>query len=148
MNEKVVASCWLLTSLYYIVINQQDAAVRSQFYFTAGSLYMFRVLSTPIVRSTLNCIYSLRYRSYYRCSYLLPTWPACLLRYNKTPAELHHAGFIYYNLHDARNHENPPKKFSLFNIQQYSSTKHEYCWMLNDNEISLNISLYFMTYAV
>ena len=25
---------------------------------------------------------------------------------NKTPAELHHAGFIYYNLHDARNHEN------------------------------------------
>ena len=30
----------------YIVINQQYAAVRSQFYFTAGSLYMFRVLST------------------------------------------------------------------------------------------------------
>ena len=27
-------------------------------------LYMFRVLSTPIIRSTLNCIYSLRYRSY------------------------------------------------------------------------------------
>ena len=29
----------------------------------AGSLYMFRVLCTPIIRSTLNCIYSLRYRS-------------------------------------------------------------------------------------
>ena len=29
-----------------------------------------------------------------------------LLRCNKKPAELHHAGFIYYNLHDARNHEN------------------------------------------
>ena len=26
------------------------------FYFTAGLLYMFRVLSTPIIRSTLNCI--------------------------------------------------------------------------------------------
>jgi len=36
----------------YIIINQQDAAVRSQFYFTAGSLYMFRVLSTPILRIT------------------------------------------------------------------------------------------------
>ena len=35
-----------------IIINRQDAAVRSQFYFTAGSLYMFRVLSTPIIRST------------------------------------------------------------------------------------------------
>ena len=29
-----------------------------------------------------------------------------LLRCNKTSAELYHAGFIYYNLHDARNHEN------------------------------------------
>ena len=26
------------------------------FYFTAGLLYMFRVLSTPIIRSTINCI--------------------------------------------------------------------------------------------
>ena len=42
----------------------------------AGSRYMFRVLCTPIIRSTLNCIYSLRYRSYYRCSYFLPTWPS------------------------------------------------------------------------
>jgi len=47
-----------------IIGNQQDAAVRSQFYFTAGSLYMFRVLSTPIIRCTSNCIYSLWYRSY------------------------------------------------------------------------------------
>ena len=61
--------------IIYIVTNQQDEAVRSQFYFTAGSLYIFRVLSTPIIRSTLNCIYSLRYRFYYRCSYLLLTWP-------------------------------------------------------------------------
>ena len=40
----------------YITISQQDAAVGSQFYFSAGLLYMFRVLSTPIIRSTLNCI--------------------------------------------------------------------------------------------
>ena len=36
--------------------NQQDVAVRSQFYCTGGLLYVFRVLSTPIIRSTLNCI--------------------------------------------------------------------------------------------
>jgi hypothetical protein len=43
---------------FFIVINQQDAAVRGQFYFTAGSLYTFWVLSTPIS----SCI--------------LPTWPS------------------------------------------------------------------------
>ena len=35
-------------------IIQQDVAVRSQFYFTAALLYMFRVFSTPIIRSTLT----------------------------------------------------------------------------------------------
>jgi hypothetical protein len=38
----------------YIIIIQQDAAVRCLFYFTAALLYMFRVLSTPIIRSTLT----------------------------------------------------------------------------------------------
>ena len=47
---------WITQYIYYITINQQDAAIRSQFYFTAGLLYMFRELSTPIIRSTLNCI--------------------------------------------------------------------------------------------
>ena len=41
-------------SKYYTTIIQQDAAVRSQFYFTAALFYMFRVLSTPIIRSTLT----------------------------------------------------------------------------------------------
>jgi len=47
-------------------IIQQDAAVRSQIYFNAASLYMFRVLSTPIIRGLLTvstctggCRYSL-----------------------------------------------------------------------------------------
>ena len=40
-------------AILYTVI-QQDAAVRSQFYFTAALLYMLRVLSTPIIRSTLT----------------------------------------------------------------------------------------------
>jgi len=38
----------------YTTIIQQDVAVHSQFYFTAALLYMFRVLTTPIIRSTLN----------------------------------------------------------------------------------------------
>jgi len=32
----------------------------------------------------------------------------------KTPAELHHAGFIYYNLHDARNHENQIPEWTVY----------------------------------
>jgi len=38
-----------------------------------------------------------------------------VLRCNKTPAELHRAGFIYYNLHDARNHENQIHKCKASN---------------------------------
>ena len=75
IQTTVLYDKWVYKYRRYIIINQQDAALHSQFYFTAGSLNMFRVLSTPIIRSTLNCIYSLRYRSYYRWSYLLPTWP-------------------------------------------------------------------------
>ena len=37
-------------------------AVHSPIYFTAETLYMFRV-STPIIRSTKTCNRSLRYRS-------------------------------------------------------------------------------------
>ena len=41
-----------------------------------GSLYMFRVFYTRIIRSTIcNCIYSHWYKPWYRLSYLLPAWP-------------------------------------------------------------------------
>ena len=40
--------------MVYITIIQQDVAVCSQFYFTAELLYMFRVLSTPIIRNKLT----------------------------------------------------------------------------------------------
>ena len=42
---------------------QLDAAVGSLIYSTAKSLYMFRLPTAPIIRSTKNCIRSLRYRS-------------------------------------------------------------------------------------
>ena len=57
----------------YITIIQQDATVRGQFYFTAGLLFMFWVLSTPIIRSTLT-VSTASGTGHYRCSYLPPTW--------------------------------------------------------------------------
>ena len=45
-----------------------------------GSLYMFRVFYTPIIRSTIfNCIYSHWYKPQYRLCYLLPAWPGATL---------------------------------------------------------------------
>jgi len=37
---------------------------KQSIYYCASSLYMLRVSTTPIVRSTQNCNYSLRYWSY------------------------------------------------------------------------------------
>jgi len=51
------------TSVVSILIKiQPDATVR-RYLFTAKSLYMFRVSTAPIIRSTQNCNRSLRYRS-------------------------------------------------------------------------------------
>ena len=48
---------------------------KQSIYYSASSLYMFRVPITPIIRSTQNYNCSLRYWSYFLCSYLHPTWP-------------------------------------------------------------------------
>jgi len=40
---------------------------------------MFRVSTTPIIRGTQNCNYSLRYWSYFLCSYIPTTWQSFLL---------------------------------------------------------------------
>ena len=45
-------------------------------YYSEGSSYMFRASTTPIIRSTQNCNYSLWYQSLFLCSYLPPTWPS------------------------------------------------------------------------
>ena len=45
---------------------------KQSIYYSASSLYIFRVSTTPIIRSTQNCKYSLRCW----CSYLPPTWPS------------------------------------------------------------------------
>ena len=49
---------------------------KQSIYYFASSLYMFRVSNTPIIRSTQNCNYRLRYLSYFLCSCLPPTWPS------------------------------------------------------------------------
>ena len=49
---------------------------KQSIYYSAGSLYMFRVSTTPIIRSTQNCNYSLRYWLYFLWSHLPPTWPS------------------------------------------------------------------------
>ena len=51
---------------------------KQSIYYSASSLYMFRVSTTSIIRSNQNCNYSLWYWSYFLCSYLPPTsrtWP-------------------------------------------------------------------------
>ena len=49
---------------------------KQSIYYSASSIYMFRVSITPIIRSTQNWNYSLRYWSYFLCSCLPPTWPS------------------------------------------------------------------------
>ena len=49
---------------------------KQSIYYSASSLYMFQVPTTPIIRSTQNCNYSLRYWSYFLCSCFPSTWPS------------------------------------------------------------------------
>ena len=39
--------------------------IKQSIYYSVSSLYIFRVSTTPIIRSTQNCNYSLRYWSYF-----------------------------------------------------------------------------------
>ena len=50
-------------SLIYINNCPKRCNTKQSIYYSASSLYMFRVSTTPIIRSTQNCNYSLRYWS-------------------------------------------------------------------------------------
>jgi len=65
---------WFRASLIYINNCPMRCNTKQYIYYSASSLYMFRVSTTPIITSTQNCNYSLRYWSYFLCSYLSPTW--------------------------------------------------------------------------
>jgi len=55
---------WLRASLIYINDCPTRCNTKQSIYYSASSLYMFRVSTTRIIRSTRNCNYSLRYWSY------------------------------------------------------------------------------------
>ena len=71
---EVVLCLWFRASLIFIKNCTTRCNTKQSIYYSASSLYMFRVSTTPISRSTQNCNYSLRYWSYFLCSYLPPTW--------------------------------------------------------------------------
>ena len=52
---------WFRASLIYINSCPTRCNTKQSIYYSASSLYMFRVSTTPIIRSTQNCNYSLRY---------------------------------------------------------------------------------------
>jgi len=52
---------WFRASLIYINNCPTRCNTKQSIYYSASSLYMFRVSTTPIIRSTQNCNYSLRY---------------------------------------------------------------------------------------
>ena len=57
---------WFRASLIYINNCPTRCNTKQSIYYSASSLYMFRVSAAPIVRSTQNCNYSLRYWSRWR----------------------------------------------------------------------------------
>jgi len=60
-NITAILCLWFRASLIYINNCPTRFNTNQSIYFSASSLYMFRVSTTPIIRSTQNCNYSLRY---------------------------------------------------------------------------------------
>jgi len=74
-NNRTILCLWFRVSLIYIYNCPTRCNTKLSIYNYARSIYRFRVSTTPIIRSTQNCNYSLRYWSYFLCSYLPPKWP-------------------------------------------------------------------------
>jgi len=72
----VILCLWFCVSLIYINNCPTRCNTKYSIYYSANSLHMFRVSTTPIIRRTQNCNYSLRYWPYFLCSCLPPTWPS------------------------------------------------------------------------
>ena len=76
-NHLPVMLClWFRASLICINNCAKRCNTKQSIYYYASSLYTFRVSTTPIIRNTQNCNYSLRYWSYFLFSYLALTWPS------------------------------------------------------------------------
>ena len=57
--------CQTIHILNYINNCPTRCNTKQSIYYSASALYMFRVSTTPIIKSTQNCNYSLRYWSYF-----------------------------------------------------------------------------------
>ena len=67
---------WFRASLIYINNCPTRCNTKQSIYYSASSLYIFRVSTAPIIRSTQYCNYSIRYWSYFLWNYFPPTWPS------------------------------------------------------------------------
>ena len=66
-DDSLNFSClWFRASLIYINNCPTRCNTKQSIYYPASSLYMFRVSTTPVIRNTQNCNYSLRYYSLQR----------------------------------------------------------------------------------
>jgi len=63
VSTKSILCLWFRASLIYINNCPTRCNTKQSIYYSASSLYMFRVPTTPIIRSTQKCNYSLRYWS-------------------------------------------------------------------------------------
>ena len=73
-TKKGLLCLWFRALLIFINNCPTIRSTKQPIYYSASSLYMFRVSTTPIIGSTQNCNNCLWYWSYFLCSYLPPTW--------------------------------------------------------------------------
>ena len=81
---------FILRSLYralLICVNncQTRCNKKQSIFYSASSLYMFQVSTTPIIRSTQNCNCSIRYWTFFLGSYLPPTCDSGFPESSETP---------------------------------------------------------------
>jgi len=97
---------WFRASLIYINNCPTRCNTNQSVYYSASSLYMFRMWTTPIIRSTQNCNCSLGYWSYFLCSHLPPTWPSLATSEGGSCFVLHLVGqlliYILWNFFNSR----------------------------------------------
>ena len=77
-NGNIFLCLWFRTSVIYINNCPTRRNTKQFIFYSASSLYIFRVSTTPITMSTQNCNYSLRYWSYFLCSYLPQKWSSLI----------------------------------------------------------------------
>ena len=84
-NGRWILCLWFRASLIYINNSPTRWKTKQSIYYSASSLYMFRVSTTPIIRNTQNCNYSLRYcaATSFQCGQAWPRWREVAAQYRK-----------------------------------------------------------------